>query len=263
MSTRTTSVAGSFYPREKAELCSMIDGLLKDLPEEQKTKCVVSPHAGYAYSGKTAAYSFNALQESKTFVILGTGHTGLGPAISVSDADDWETPLGNMQVDSALRQKLLEKLGIEADDLAHIEEHSIELQLPFLQSLFKGFKILPINLMEYRLPELKALGEALASLEEGFSLIASGDFTHHEPLEIAKEKDLNAIKKIEAMDVAGFYHEVTSKHLSICGFAPITAQMYYCKAKGFAKGRLFHYDTSATATGEEASVVGYAAIGFY
>jgi len=263
MATRMPAVAGVFYPEEEEKLSQQIEGFFKGIPKQKKTRCVVAPHAGYDYSGKTAAYSFNALQESKTFVILGPSHTGLGAEISVSDADSWKTPLGEVGVDVSLREKLLKKLGIEADDLAHIQEHSIEVQLPFLQRRFKSFKILPITIMEHRLPELLKLGNALAGLGKDFSVIASGDFTHHEPLEFAKKKDLAAIKRIEALDIEGFYSEVVEKRLSICGFVPITALMQYCKLLGYKKGKLLKYDTSATETKDEASVVGYASIGFY
>jgi len=263
MKTRHAAVAGAFYPGGKEELEGQLRELFEGIPKQEKTSCVVAPHAGYTYSGKTAAYSFKALKESKTFVLVGPSHTGLGDAISVSDADQWETPLGKVAVDTNFRTLLLEKLGIEKDDLAHIQEHSLEAQIPFLQHRFKGFKIVPITVMEHRFEELERIGTALAEIKGDFSAIASGDFTHHEPLEKAREKDLKAVKKIEAMDAKGFYDEVVSKRLSICGLVPITALMHYAKKKGLAKGRLLHYDTSATASGDETSVVGYASIGFY
>ena len=263
MGKREASAAGFYYPGEKGGLQQQLKLLFNGVPKQAKTRCVVAPHAGYSYSGKTAAFSFSALKESKTFVIMGPNHTGLGPMISVSGADFWETPLGTIPIDSALRKSLLEKLGIEADDVAHVQEHSIEIQLPFLQHLFKGFKILPITIMEQGQQELLGLGEALALLGKGFSAIASGDFTHYEPLAAAKEKDFGAIKKIEALDAKGFYREVVSKNLSICGLSPITALLQYCYKTGFGKGRLLHYGTSADETGDEASVVGYASIGFY
>ncbi len=263
MATRQASVAGTFYPRQREKLLQQIEGLFKGLVKEEKSRCVVAPHAGYVYSGQTAAYTFNALQKSDCFVILSPNHSGLGEPISVSDADSWETPLGSLPIDKALRSKLLKKLGLQADDLAHIQEHSIEVQLPFLQFLFKKASILPITLMQHNLPKLLQLGKALASLKGSFSVIASSDFTHFEPLQTAKEKDTAAIEKILALDAQKFHEIVQQQRMSICGFAAITAAISYCKSTGLKKGKLLHYDTSATASGDNSNVVGYAAIGFY
>ncbi len=263
MAEREPSAAGAYYPAQKEQIEKQLEKLFGGIPKQEKSKCVVAPHAGYDYSGKTAAYSFKALQESKTFVILSPNHTGLGSPVSVSNATQWKTPLGSVQVDVKFREKLLAKLEIEADDLAHIGEHSIELQIPFLQKMFKGFKILPITIMEQRFEELEKIGNALAELEGSFSIIASGDFTHQEPIEIARKKDHEAIKKIELLEAKGFHQKVISENLSICGVSPITALIQYCKKTGFKKGKLLHYDTSATETGDKESVVGYAAIGFY
>jgi hypothetical protein len=263
MGGREASAAGLFYPGKKKGLLEKLEMLFSGLPKQEKARCVVAPHAGYDYSGKAAAFSFSALKENCTFVLMGPSHTGLGPMVSVSDADYWETPIGRVPVDLALREKLLEALGIEADGVAHVQEHSLEVQLPFMQHLFRNFKILPITIMEQRLPSLIGFGEALAGLGKGFSVVASGDFTHYEPLAIAREKDFRAIKKMEAVDAAGFYKEVVSGRFSICGLSPFTAMLHYCKKTGLAKGKLLHYDTSATGTGDEKSVVGYASIGFY
>ncbi len=157
---------------------------------------------------------------------------------------------------------MLGTLGIEADEVAHVQEHSVEVQLPFLQFRFKNFKILPVTIMAGRLPDLIALGNALTKLGGNISVVASSDFSHYVPLETAHEKDFAAIKKIEALDVEGFYSMVVQRRLSICGFAPITALMQYCKQQGYKGGRLLHYDTSATSSGDERQVVGYAAIKF-
>ena len=262
MSVREPSSAGSFYPAQKEQLEKQLKSLFEDVPKQEKTKCVIAPHAGYGYSGKTAAYSFKALQESKTFVILSPSHTGLGPEVSVSEASEWKTPIGKVPIDTVLREKLLAKLGIEADNLAHIGEHSIEVQLPFLQQMFQNFTILPITIMEQRFEELEKLGNTLAELGEEFSMIISSDFTHQEPLETAKKKDMEAIKLIEKLDGKGFHKIVLEKRLSICGFAPITVGISYCKKKGMSKGTLLKYNTSATASGDKENVVGYAAIKF-
>jgi len=263
MEARQAIAAGHFYPGKKEALERKLNEFFKGLPNEKKSPCIIAPHAGYDYSGKTAAYSFNALQESKAFVVLSPNHSGLGPAISISDARFWETPLGRIEVDKRLRERLLEGLGIEADGLAHSGEHSVEVELPFLQTLFKEFKIVPITLMENRLEKLLALGNMLASLGKDFSVVASGDFTHFESFESAKEKDFKAIEKIKGLDVEGFHRLVTENNLSICGLAPITAAMQYCRKKGMKEAKLLHYDTSATETGDKSSVVGYAAIGVY
>ena len=117
--------------------------------------------------------------------------------------------------------------------------------------------------MEQRFEELEKIGNILAELEGEFSIIASGDFTHHKPVEIATKQDHEVIKKIEELDTKGFHQKVVSENLSICGLSPITILTQYCKKTGFEKGKLLHYDTSATETGDEENVVGYAAIGFY
>ena len=259
---RTEAVAGLFYPNTKEKITNKLNSFFKTLPKENKTSCIIAPHAGYDYSGQTAAIAFNALKKAPCFVILSPSHTGLGEAISVSAADSWQTPLGTIPVDKKAREELLEKLGIEADGVAHVQEHSIEVQLPFLQHQFKEFTILPVTIMAQDLEKLKELGNALAELKANISVIASGDFTHHEPLETAKEKDLKAIEKIKKLDLEGFYEMVVGQNMSICGLAPITALIQYCKKKEFKQGKLLKYDTSATSTEESSNVVGYAAIKF-
>ncbi|MCX6798724.1 MAG: AmmeMemoRadiSam system protein B [Candidatus Diapherotrites archaeon] len=262
MSTREASVAGAFYPKQEKELRQMLAGFFKGLTAEEKSGCVVSPHAGYVYSGRTAALAFNALRDSDCFVVLSPNHTGYGDPISISAADRWKTPLGSVKVAKPERKKILGALGIKADDAAHVQEHSIEVQLPFLQYKFHDFRILPITIMEQRLQELVKLGNALAEFGEKISIIASSDFSHFMPLAAARQVDAAAIKKITALDIDGFHEMVHRQRLSICGSSAITALIQYCKKSGFKKGKLLGYDTSATASGDETSVVGYAAVKF-
>ena len=262
METREAAVAGSFYPRDKKLLEKTLCGFFKGKREEKKSDCIVSPHAGYIYSGGIAALAFSSLQEADCFIVMSPNHTGLGEPISVSSADEWETPLGKIPVAAAEREKLLGALGIEADDLAHIQEHSIEVQLPFLQHCFSGFEILPITIGTQRLQDLLALGNAVSELKGKISVVASSDFSHFVPLETAEKNDLAAIKKITALDVEGFHGMVAREHLSICGSAPIAAAIQYCRKTGHKSGRLLGYGTSASATGDKNSVVGYAAIKF-
>ena len=261
---RQAEFAGTFYPKNREQLESALKKLFEGIPKSKKSQCVVAPHAGYPYSGKTAAVSFQALEKAKSFVVLGTGHTGLGSEISVSSANSWETPLGEMKVDSELRNSLLKVLGIQADELAHIGEHSCEVQIPFIQYLFPNAEILPIVVGTHKIDRLEALGNALAEAHKGktVSVVASGDFSHFIPEEKAREKDLEAIGLIKKMDISGFHSLVTGKQLSICGLAPITAAMFFAKKLGLKKGRLLKYDTSASTTGDSDNVVGYAAIEF-
>ncbi|MDP6670731.1 MAG: AmmeMemoRadiSam system protein B [archaeon] len=261
---RQAEVAGTFYPKNKKQLEDQLKKLFEEVPESKKSQCIIAPHAGYTYSGKTAATSFNAVKKAKTFVILGTGHTGLGSKISVSTADSWETPLGEAQIDSKLRDSLLKTLEIQGDDVAHIGEHSCEVQIPFIQFLFPKTKILPIVVGTPDLGQLEALGNALFKAQKGksISVVASGDFSHFIPEKDAKKTDLGAIGFIEKMDISGFYSLVTKNRLSICGLSPIIAAMFFSKKLGLKKGKLLKYDTSASATGDTDRVVGYAAIEF-
>ncbi len=268
---RNAAFAGSFYPSDKKKLEEMINSYLskaqKTIAEKRKTHCIIAPHAGYIYSGQTAAYAFAALKKAKTFVIVSPNHTGNGKPISIFPAGTWETPLGKVKVNAELSEKIAKLLGTETDIEAHLGEHSIEVQLPFLQRLFgKEIEIVAITLATASLQELKEIGKAIATIAKGedLAVIASSDFTHFEPKENAEKKDLAAIKMIEKLSISTFFEAVMSKNLSICGFGAIIAAMSYCQEKGYFKGgKLLHYDSSATATHDTASVVGYAAIGFY
>lgn len=265
MHIRESAVKGIFYPGQKSALEKQLALFFKGIKTGQKkTNAIIAPHAGYNYSGKTAAIAFSGLRKTKTIVILGPNHTGLGKQMSISDADYWETPLGKITVDSQLRKKLLAGLGTEADDLAHLQEHSIEVQVPFIQFLFPEAKILPICLMENNFRQLEELGNLLAEKtnENETAIVASSDFSHFIPLENARQKDLRAISFIEKLDVEGFFREVGEKQLSICGSGPITAAMQCCKKQGYKKASLLKYDSSATKTHDEMNVVGYAAIKF-
>lgn len=268
---REAAFAGSFYPADAKKLEEMLAEFFskakKELAKKQKTRCIIAPHAGYFYSGQTAAFSYAAVKKAKTFVILSPNHTGYGAQVSIWPEGTWETPLEKAKINSALSKKIAEALGTETDVEAHLGEHSIEVQLPFLQYLFKNsFDFVAITIATDNLAELKKLGTAIAETtkSEDIAVIASSDFTHFEPEESARKKDLAAIKFIEKIDADGFYKEVVSKSLSICGYATIIAAMQYClSSKVFKTGRLFHYDSSATASHDKANVVGYAAIGFY
>lgn len=262
---REAAVAGQFYPFESSEIKKQLGSFFSNVKQERDAAVVIAPHAGYIYSGQTAAFSYSCLKKFKTYVVLSPNHTGLGDSISIFPPGEWKTPLGKVEIDDKISAKIADDLGIGRDKVAHLGEHSIEVQLPFLQYLFgEDFKFVAITIAEHNLQELKRVGDSLlkASEEGEFGLIASSDFTHFEHFESAKSKDMQAIERIKGFDVDGFYKLVEEKRLSICGAAPIAAVLQYCIGKGLKKAYLLHYDTSATASGDKSSVVGYAAIKF-
>ncbi|MEM4662610.1 MAG: AmmeMemoRadiSam system protein B [Candidatus Diapherotrites archaeon] len=264
MTHREPAVCGQFYPADKEVLKETLEELFKGVNFEDKAHEAIVPHAGYRYSGKTAAKTVALLKKNKTFVVLSPNHTGIGCDIAISESNTWVTPLGNIRVNSNLAQKIAKSGIAEFDDSAHIAEHSIEVILPFLQYRFGAIDVVPITIATTDFNILKKFGLALSEIskKERFALIASSDFSHFVPEKYAKEKDLSAIRFIEKLDAKGFYDEVMGKNLSICGLAPITSLLEYCKNVNRKKGLLVEYTTSARATGDKSNVVGYAGIIF-
>jgi len=264
--TREAIVAGSFYPHTRKEIEEQINKFfLQAKKTGKKSNAVVAPHAGYFYSGRTAAYSYSALSEADSYILIGPNHSGYGTEISVYPEGEWENPLGKVKIDFEIAKKIIEKIGeAELDEIAHLQEHSLEVQLPFLQLTQKNFKIVPITLMT-DFNGAKKLGKALYEIEKEskkkIAVIASSDFNHYLPEETASERDMKAIKKILELNIEEFNKMVEEK-MSICGFRAIEAVMQYAKLKGIEKAELLHYTTSAEALKDKASVVGYAAIKF-
>lgn len=265
---REAVIKGSFYPKTKKEIITQMKTFFSKVKTSKKTNYFIAPHAGTIYSGQTAAHSYSLMNKPETVVILSPNHTGYGEEISVYPEGKWETPLGESEVDKKAVDKITELFPkARKDEMAHLQEHSIEVQLIFLQFLFKEFKIVPITLMTENSDELEKLAEALIKTEKilgkKFTVIASSDFTHFLPAEQAKEKDFKAIEFIKKMDGKGFHDLVLKGRLSICGHSPIEALMQYCKKKDIKKAELINYSTSGDATGDNSSVVAYASIGFF
>jgi len=267
---REPAVAGMFYPSSKKEISDMLSSFFKgaNAPKGRAAHdsgVVVAPHAGIAHSGQTAAFAYNSLRKAGTYFILSPNHTGLGAAISIYPKGSWKTPLGKVEVDEGLASGLARELGVGRDEIAHIREHSIEVQLPFLQHLFGEVKIVPVTIAVPGLGGMERLGKAIAKVSEGkeIGVIASSDFTHGLPEESAREKDLKAIGLIERMDIKGFDKLVRDENLSICGYLGIEAAMCYAGEIGLRQGKLLKYDSSARTCRDSSSVVGYAAVSFY
>lgn len=263
---RKPYVAGSFYPHSREEIGRMLDGFSRDVkPFKGDVKACVVPHAGWVYSGRTAMHSFLSLKKADVFVVLSPNHSGRGAMVSVS-FNDWETPLGVVKTDEVFASALVEASALaKKDEEAHALEHSIEVQLPFLQHLFESFSFVGVTIMKQDAETARDLAEALAAAEKKtgkrIAVIASSDFTHYEPAKQAKAKDLQVIEAIEALDVESFFERVDGLDASVCGFCPVGAAMEYARLKGAKKGVLLDFSNSGEVTGD-ANVVDYASIVF-
>ncbi|MHA1770048.1 MAG: AmmeMemoRadiSam system protein B [Candidatus Thorarchaeota archaeon] len=272
-------VAGSFYEGERDLLLQRLESCFKgpegpgalptgDIGSTRQIKALICPHAGYVYSGSAAAHSYLRLFEDgqpEGIVILGPNHTGLGAPVAVS-TDDWETPLGVLSNDRALANMIVNsnKYAV-VDTVAHGGEHSIEVQLPFLQYIFgNAISIVPISLMTRDWVVLESLGKTFARLAEDIDIlvIASSDFTHFESANTARMKDYQALEYLEHLDPHGFLDFVNGHRLSICGASPITAALVFANEVGAVQFNLLKYTHSGVVTGSDDNVVAYVAAEF-
>lgn len=272
---RAPAVAGQFYPANKDELADMISTFLSNVDSKiidakldgiDKLYGGVAPHAGYIFSGQTAAYTYSALErlnkDTDTFILFGPNHTGLGSPVSVS-SDKWRTPFGVVEPDLDIIKKI-PPLIIDRSEVAHIYEHSIEVQLPFLQYIFGNFKIVPIILgmqdQETVLEVADSILNAISGLNKKITFIASSDFSHYVPEQVAYQKDKKLIDKIENLDIPGLYKVLYEENVSACGYGCISTVMDISKRFGAKVGRFLKYSTSGDVSGDRLQVVGYASI---
>ncbi|MFA5143152.1 MAG: AmmeMemoRadiSam system protein B [Candidatus Omnitrophota bacterium] len=268
--TREPVVAGQFYPGTKAALAREVGGLAVAKAPRRSVVGIVSPHAGYIYSGGVAGSVFASIEPVPVYVIIGPNHTGLGLQFGLSTSRSWKTPLGEVAVDTALAAAIKKNCAyIKDDDLSHKFEHSIEVQLPFLQYLQKSFRIVAIIASHADLAAYRQVGAAIAKTlkEKGLDgkavIVASSDMTHYEPLSSAEKKDDEAIKAILDLDEEALLDRVVSSGITMCGYAPVTIMIAAAKALGARKAELVKYATSGDATGDYSSVVGYAGLVIY
>ena len=275
MRVRTPAVAGMFYPKDEKQLREEIQNCILHefgaAHSEIKTEKIfgaICPHAGYMYSGPIASNSFQSIanQDFELAIILGPNHWGVGCGVATMKDCTWQTPLGGIEVDSESAEQVnkLSKL-IEIDFFSHTRDHSIEVQVPFLQETYKkNFKILPIILNDQDLEFAQEIGHAIAMLakEKKSIIIGSSDFTHYEPNEFAHSQDKALIEPILKLDVEEFYKVLNERRVTACGYGAIASTMIACKELGATKGKLLKYATSGDIAGDKSSVVGYASIVF-
>jgi MEMO1 family protein len=277
---RAPAVAGIFYPSDARQLYQLIELSFKEQrfgpghlpPSEEFNRRriygIVSPHAGYVYSGAVAANGYYEISSMNfdRIVMIGPNHYGIGTGIATVRNGIWETPLGQVKVDSELASQIAENSGIlDFDELAHSRDHCLEVQLPFLQYIKKNrFKIVPIIIIMQDKVTASEIGESIASSTRNLNtlLIASSDFTHYEPNDEAHRKDNELIKAILSLDISNFYTTFERLNVSACGYGAIASIMTAAKALGATKGELLRYATSGDVMGDTNNVVGYASIIF-
>jgi len=278
LKVRSPCQAGAFYSGTKSSLTKQIENCFRHkfgpgkLPEvnrngKRSIVALVCPHAGYMYSGAVAANSYYALATDgapQTCVILGPNHTGMGSGVSIMMEGAWETPLGVSSIDTETAKKIQQQTKmIDIDESAHRLEHSIEVQLPFLQYVYGlNLKFVPVCMMMQDLTTSIEVGEAISNAVDGMNtvIIASSDMTHYESQTAASKKDRLVIESILSLDEESLQKVVESQSISMCGYGPVTAAVRAAKLLGAKTASLLSYKTSGDVTGDTSSVVGYASI---
>ncbi len=260
---RQPAVAGYFYQGSTSRLKDQVDHFLVRGCEKIRALGILSPHAGLVYSGAVAGAVYSRIELPGTIVLIGPNHTGLGAPVSLMASGEWQTPLGTVPIDEALADAVRSRSRLVQDDtLAHLREHSLEVQLPFIQCLKKDFRIVPVQMMDTRLETCLELGDAVAgAIRErggGVLIVASSDMSHYISADEAAKKDRKAIDRILDLDARGLYTTVQDENISMCGFGPAVAMLTACKALGATKAELVKYATSGEVSGDYNQVVGYA-----
>lgn len=261
---REPSVAGMFYPADEENLKTEVDLLLSITDTENKFNNAVgliSPHAGYMYSGKTAAVGFNAVSEKKidTVIIISPSHNEYFAGVSIYNGDAYRTPLGAVEINKSISEKLSEEgkfifEGIEG----HRKEHAIEVQIPFLQRIFENFSIVPVVMGDQRDVFVDKLADKLAEVIDDKTLIvASSDMSHFYPKEKASHLDSIVEEHIKKFDYAGLQKDLNNRICEACGGGPIVAMMKAADKAGKTRSKILARSDSGDVTGDDSSVVGY------
>ena len=277
--SRLPAVSGIFYPSNPFELRKTIEqsfldrkfgpGTITTSYQGRRIFGLVSPHAGYAYSGSVAANGFCQISnmEFETIIITGPNHYGIGSGVATMRGISWETPMGKVELNDEFIDRISKDSIIDVDDFSHSRDHCLEVQLPFLQYMKNSsFNIVPVILMLQDIETAREVGRLISRTMKTENtkglIIASSDFTHYEPNAEAHRKDLELINAISSLDVTSFYETLERLDISACGYGAIASVMIAAKELGATRGELLRYATSGDVTGDMSSVVGYASIIF-
>ena len=262
---RHPAVAGQFYPFNPNELRREIEAFVRPGQEKIRAFGCVVPHAGYMYSGHVAGAVYARLELPRRFIILCPNHTGVGQPLAIMSRGQWLTPLGEAAIDEPLAEELKREFTLlREDDTAHLHEHSLEVQLPFLQQTVREFTFVPIAVGTGRLEVLTGLGQSLARAlkqdgpKHDALIIASSDMNHYEDDKRTRVKDRMAIDRVLSLDPVGLWETVQQEQISMCGYGPAVAMLTAALDLGASKAELVKYATSGDISGDRDAVVGYA-----
>jgi len=262
---RPAAVAGRFYPADAAMLLRQIDDCVCVAPQKVRVRGCIVPHAGYMYSGRVAGTVYGALELPSRFILLGPRHYPHGERLAILSEGTWTTPLGDAKIDAPFADALKDAFPLLRDDaMAHSAEHSLEVQLPFLQRMAGDFTFVPIVIGTDRFEVLEMLGQAVAQVisgqKETVLIVASSDMNHRESDTITRGKDRKAIDAILALDARELYDTVRRENITMCGYGPAVAMITAARKLGSTNAELLQYATSGDVNGDREDVVGYAGI---
>lgn len=260
---RKPAVAGQFYPGSKEALKKAVNEYLSFDMKPKTVLGLAAPHAGYIYSGATAGHTYASAIIPKKCIILAPNHTGAGSNAAIMLDGEWATPIGGVPIDKCLAGSLIEHSDLLKDDaIAHVAEHSLEVQLPFLQVKQPNLSIVPICLRHLSFEDCEALGKSIAKVirdsGEDILIVASTDMNHYENQNTTTEKDNLAIQKVLSLDPKGLLDTCGENNITMCGVIPTAVMLIACKELGATKAELVEHTTSGDVSGDYDAVVGYA-----
>jgi len=262
---RKPAVAYQFYPGEPQVLQKTIESMVKEKAQKEDALAIIAPHAGYIYSGKVAGSVYSAVNIPDHIILLGPNHTGLGERVAIMPDGEWEMPCGRVVINHELAHLLMEESNAFSDDsTAHIGEHSLEVQLPFIHHFNPKASIIPVTIMYMDYRGCEELGSTIANAINKYKkkvlIVVSSDMNHYESDAVTRKKDRMAIDKILALNPKGLLETVSEEDISMCGIIPATIAIIAAKKMGAKKAELVDYATSGDTSGDYAHVVGYAGI---
>lgn len=262
---RRPAVAGQFYQATEAGLKGQVEQYINKDSVKEKVIGILSPHAGLMYSGHVAGAVYSSIEFPETFVLLGPNHTGLGAEVSIMSSGNWEIPTGVFPIDEDLGKRIILKSPLISEDIqAHMMEHSLEVQLPFISHFADNARIVPITVMSASVTECEMIGKGIAGAiketDYRVVIVASSDMSHYVSDETARRLDALAVNEILKLDPEGLYNIIMREHITMCGFIPAVIMLYAAKLLGAKEARLVKYATSGEISGDYDHVVGYAGV---